>query len=151
MKIMVINGPNLDMLGYREPTIYGSRTYKDLVEYIKAAADKLDIEAEFYQSNYEGGIVETLHKVFLEKYDGVLINAGAYTHYSYAIRDAIEILKCPVVEVHISDVMNRDDFRKISVIEDVCTTRCFGRGFDSYVDGLKFINDMHNNPKTKDS
>ncbi len=139
MKVMVINGPNLDMLGYREPEVYGSKTYKDLCDYIGKAADELGISVDFYQSNYEGGIVETLHKVFLEKYDGVIINAGAYTHYSYAIRDAIAILNCPVVEVHISDVMNREDFRKISVIEEVCSTRCFGRGFDSYIDALKFI------------
>ena len=139
MKITVINGPNLDMLGSREPGIYGSRTYEDLCGYIREAAQKLEIETEFYQSNYEGGIIETLHSVFLENYDGVLINAGAYTHYSYAIRDAIAILKCPVVEVHISDVMNRDDFRKISVIEEVCTAKCYGRGFDSYIDGLEYI------------
>ena len=139
MRVMVINGPNLDMLGYREPEVYGSKTYKDLCEYIQAAADRMQIEVEFYQSNYEGGIVEMLHKVFMEKYDGVIVNAGAYTHYSYAIRDAIAILSCPVVEVHISDVMKREDFRKVSVIEEVCTTRRFGHGFDSYIEALEFV------------
>ena len=147
MRVMIINGPNLDMLGYREPSVYGDRKYSDLCEYIKASADERGVGVCFFQSNYEGKIVELIHDAFFENYDGVVINAGAYTHYSYAIRDALAILNCPVVEVHISDVMNREDFRKISVISDVCTTRCFGRGFDSYIDALDQIIDYHGNDK----
>ena len=139
MRIMVINGPNLDMLGYREPAVYGDRKYEDLCAYIQKAADERAVEVAFFQSNYEGKIVELIHDAFFEKYDGVIINAGAYTHYSYAIRDALAVLVCPAVEVHISDVMNREYFRKISVISDVCATRCYGHGFDSYIEALDYI------------
>jgi len=139
MKILVINGPNLDMLGYREPAVYGSQKYSDLCDFITKCADGSGIETVIKQSNHEGEIVEWIHDAFFEQYDGMVINAGAYTHYSYAIRDALAILTCPVVEVHLSDVMNREAFRKISVIEPVCTTRCFGKGFESYREALEFI------------
>ena len=144
MKIMIINGPNLDMLGYREPAVYGSQKYEDLCEYIKKAADERNVEVDFYQSNYEGKLVEIIHDAFFNKYDGVVINAGAYTHYSYAIRDALAILACPAVEVHISDVMNREDFRKISVISEVCAARRFGHGFDSYIEAIDYILECKN-------
>ena len=139
MKILVINGPNLDMLGYREPAVYGDKKYSDLCSYIRDKAYELHVDVEILQSNHEGAIVEMIHDAFFKGYDGLIINAGAYTHYSYAIRDALAILTCPIAEVHLSDVMNREDFRKISVIEPVCTVRCFGKGFESYKDALDFM------------
>ncbi|MCR5685166.1 MAG: type II 3-dehydroquinate dehydratase [Lachnospiraceae bacterium] len=139
MRVMVINGPNLNMLGYREPAVYGDRKYTDLCAFIETISCDMGIDVLVRQSNHEGEIVDWIHELYFEHYDGLVINAGAYTHYSYAIRDALAILSCPVVEVHLSDVMNREDFRKISVIEEVCTARCFGKGFDSYKDALLFI------------
>ncbi len=139
MRVLVINGPNLNMLGYREPAVYGDKKYPELCDYISKCAEEIGVEVKILQSDHEGRIVEILHEAFFEKYDGVVINAGAYTHYSYAIRDALAILTCPKVEVHLSDVMNREDFRKISVIEEVCTARRFGKGFESYKEALEYI------------
>ncbi|MBQ3054047.1 MAG: type II 3-dehydroquinate dehydratase [Clostridia bacterium] len=131
MKILVINGPNLDMLGKRNPEVYGKNTLADLEneisEYIKGRA-----EAEFFQSACEGEIVKKLNDAY-NNADGVIINAGAYTHYSYAIRDALEILEIPKIEVHISDIHKRESFRHISVIEDVCDMQIAGYGFKGYL------------------
>ncbi len=106
---------------------------------IEDHAREKGISVELFQSNHEGAIIDKIQEAYLKRIDGIVINPGAYTHYSYAIRDAIAILSCPVVEVHISDVMNREDFRKLSVIEEVCTTRRFGHGFDSYIEALEFV------------
>lgn len=138
-KILIINGPNLNMLGYREPGIYGKETYNDLCEYLKANAEKLGIVIELRQSNSEGTIVDMIQDAFFNLYDGLIINAGAYTHYSYAIRDALAILKCPVIEVHLSDIYKREDFRKQSVIADVSSARFYGKGFESYLDALRYF------------
>lgn len=131
-KILVINGPNLNLLGEREPGIYGGQSYADLTEMIMDKADELDIKCDVFQSNHEGAIIDKLHSARKE-YDGVVLNAGAYTHYSYAIRDAISAIKIPVVEVHISNVFARDEFRKISVIGPVCKGSISGFGFTSYL------------------
>lgn len=139
MRILIINGPNLNMLGYREPDMYGKATYNDLCEYIRTKCSALNIEAEIVQHNSEGAIIDTIQDAFFNIFGGVIINAGAYTHYSYAIRDALAILKCPIAEVHLTDIDNREDFRKVSVISDVVSARFYGKGFDSYGEAIAFL------------
>ena len=130
-KILVINGPNLNLLGEREPGIYGDDTYESLCEMIMDKADEMNIKCEIFQSNHEGAIIDKLHSARMN-FNGVILNAGAYTHYSYAIRDAISAISIPVVEVHISNVFARDEFRKNSVIAPVCKGSISGFGFSSY-------------------
>ena len=129
MKILVINGPNLNMLGVREPDIYGKETYADLVKKIRKHAEKKDIEVEFYQSNHEGGIVDAIQNAY-GKADGIVINPAAYTHTSIAIPDAVKAVSLPTVEVHISDPDTREDFRKTSYIRQACIATVRGRGTD---------------------
>lgn len=136
MKILVINGPNLNMLGIREPSVYGSKTYFDLIEYIKDYALIRNIDVEFYQSNYEGGIIDKIHQAYFDKIDGIIINPGAYTHYSYAIFDAIVSTQIKTVEVHLSDITQREDFRKKSVISPACIKTIYGKGFEGYIEAL---------------
>ncbi|MCM1226593.1 MAG: type II 3-dehydroquinate dehydratase [Clostridium sp.] len=130
-KILVINGPNLNLLGEREPGIYGRKGYAELSDRIMDKADELGVKCEIFQSNHEGAIVDKLHAA-RKSADGIVINAGAYTHYSYAIRDAIAAIKIPVIEVHISNVFARDEFRSKSVIGSVCRGSISGFGFGSY-------------------
>ena len=130
-KILVIHGPNLNLLGEREPGIYGSTGIDELNKNIIARAKEQGLECEIFQSNHEGAIIDKLHAARL-KFDGVIINAGAYTHYSYAIRDAIAAIKIPCIEVHISNVFARDEFRSKSVISPVCKGSICGFGFGSY-------------------
>lgn len=130
-KLLVINGPNLNLLGEREPGIYGDDTYESLSEMIMDKADEMNIKCEIFQSNHEGAIIDKLHSARMN-FNGVILNAGAYTHYSYAIRDAISAISIPVVEVHISNVFARDEFRKNSVIAPVCKGSISGFGFSSY-------------------
>lgn len=140
-KVLVINGPNLNMLGIREPHIYGTDTLECINTEIKEYAETLDTDCDFFQSNCEGEIISKIHTV-LTDYDGCVINAGAYTHYSYAIRDAIACVNKPFIEVHMSDVANREDFRKISVISDVCKITISGFGKQSYMKAVKTIGDL---------
>ena len=136
-KILVINGPNLNMLGIREPKIYGSRTYNDLVEYIKEyCKDKCSVD--FYQSNHEGDIIDAIQDAY-EKYDGIVINAGGYTHTSVAIADAISTVSVPTAEVHISDITKRESFRHHSFLTDVCVTTVMGKGFDGYNIAIEYL------------
>lgn len=137
-KILIINGPNLNMLGIREPAVYGSRTYKDLCQYIKAKAKELGVKPEFFQSNAEGEICTKIQKT-LGKYDGIVMNPGAYAHYSYAIHDAIKSVTTPCVEVHISDISKREEFRRTSVTAPACVAMVSGKGFDSYIEGLEIL------------
>ncbi len=139
MKILVLNGPNLNLLGEREPGIYGCDTLKSINDEIYEAARELGYDVTFFQSNSEGGIIDRLHEARLDC-AGVILNAGAYTHYSYAIRDAISAIKIPVVEVHLSNVDNRDEFRKESVIAPVCSGSIAGFGKYSYILGLYALN-----------
>ncbi|MBQ5311742.1 MAG: type II 3-dehydroquinate dehydratase [Oscillospiraceae bacterium] len=133
MKVLVINGPNLNLLGEREPGTYGTDTYASVCSEIKAKADELGFEkCGFFQSNSEGALIDSLHDARLE-YDAVILNAGAYTHYSYAIRDAIAAIKIPVIEVHISNVHTREEFRHNSVISPVCRGVIAGFGKKSYI------------------
>jgi len=140
-KVLIINGPNLNMLGIREKSIYGADTLDSINAEIKAYGDELNIECDFFQSNCEGEIITKIHSVLAE-YDGCIINAGAYTHYSYAIRDAIACVNKPFIEVHMSDVMAREEFRHISVIREVCKDVIAGFGKKSYTMALKAIGEL---------
>tara|TARA_B100000315_G_scaffold260900_1_gene327040 strand:+ start:8252 stop:8680 length:429 start_codon:yes stop_codon:yes gene_type:complete len=138
MNILIINGPNLNLLGTREPEIYGRETLKEINDWLTVQPEAQKHELKFFQSNHEGEIIDKLHEE-RNWADGILINPGAFTHYSYAIRDAIESVGVPVVEVHLSDIHNREDFRKVSVIEPVCVKQISGLGKKSYLNGLKTI------------
>lgn len=143
MKIIVINGPNLNMLGKREKSIYGNNTLKDLEDYISNKFKKVNDEIiiEFFQSNHEGCIIDKIHES-MDRYDGIVLNPGAFTHYSYAIHDAIKSIDINVVEVHISNIHKREEFRQKSVTASACIGQISGFGFDSYVLGITaLIND----------
>ncbi|HBN10604.1 MAG TPA: type II 3-dehydroquinate dehydratase [Lachnospiraceae bacterium] len=140
-KILVIHGPNLNLLGEREPGIYGDVSFENLNKMIMDKADELGIECEIFQSNHEGAIIDKLHEA-RKIFDGVAINAGAYTHYSYAVRDAIAAIKIPCIEVHISNVFARDSFRSESVIAPVCRGSISGFGLDSYMLALTGLCNM---------
>ena len=137
-KILVINGPNLNFLGIREKHIYGTATYKDLCELIEKSAKEMGVDIEIYQSNHEGCIVDKIQEAY-GKTDGIVINPAAYTHTSVAILDALKAVSIPAVEVHISDVDSREDFRKISYAGMYCFARVAGEGFDGYVHAMKLL------------
>ena len=137
MKFLVINGVNLNLTGLREQSVYGKATLAEINEKIAHFAEKDGDSVDFYQSNIEGELVNKIHAAFLDKaYDGILLNAGAYTHYSYALRDAIAAVDIPVVEIHMSNVHAREDFRKVSVLSEVCKGVVCGFGADSYLAAL---------------
>lgn len=141
-KVLVINGPNLNMLGIREKNIYGSDTLESINAEIKEFAESLNVQCDFFQSNCEGEIITKIHSV-LTDYDGCIINAGAYTHYSYAIRDAIACVHSkPFIEVHMSDIHSREAFRNVSVITEVCREMIAGHGKKSYTLAVEAIKDM---------
>lgn len=140
MNILVINGPNLNLLGKREPGVYGSDSLFDIQSEIVSLAKDLGVEVEFYQSNHEGGIIDAIHNA-MDESDGVILNAGAYTHYSYAIRDAIAAVKIPVIEVHMSNIHAREEFRHTSVIAPVCKGSIAGFGKNSYLLALRALAD----------
>lgn len=138
IKILILNGPNLNLLGHRDPKIYGTLTLDKLNKLIREKARDLDVEVKFYQTNHEGDMITILQRQ--RKYvDGVIINPAAYTHTSIAIRDAIELIKIPVVEVHLSHISQREDFRKTSLIRDVCLAQITGKKELSYLEGLEFL------------
>ena len=140
MKILVINGPNLNMLGIREPAHYGRETYAELLTKIQAYADENGITVRFYQSNHEGDLVDAIQSAYTEGEDGIVINPGAYTHTSIAILDAVKAVGKPCVEVHISDVNSREAFRQVSYIRQACIDTISGKGTDGYllaIDQLK--------------
>ena len=138
MKILVINGPNLNLLGLREPDIYGRRTYADLVEMIRAEAGKLGVEVSFVQSNHEGALVDAIQAAYGAA-DGIVINPGAYTHTSVAILDAVKAVGIPTVEVHISDPDQREAFRKVSYIRAACVASIKGHGLEGYLEALRLL------------
>ena len=133
MKILVINGPNLNMLGIREPEHYGRETYEDLVQKIGAYCSARGIETAFYQSNHEGDLVDHIQEAYFAGMDGIIINPGAYTHTSIALLDAVNAVKLPTVEVHISAVETREDFRQVSYIRAACIATITGQGTDGYL------------------
>lgn len=139
MHILILNGPNLNLLGTREPTIYGTQTYQDLVNDLTQFGKTHQCTFTFHQTNYEGEIIDFLHQAYFDKLDGIILNAGAYTHYSYAIRDAIAAIHIPVIEVHLSDITKRETFRKKSVLTDVCSATFMGKSFDSYKEAILFL------------
>tara|TARA_A100001015_G_scaffold298908_1_gene382281 strand:+ start:98 stop:526 length:429 start_codon:yes stop_codon:yes gene_type:complete len=141
MNILVINGPNLSLLGEREPEIYGNDTLEELMMWLETSSDGRNHNFKFYQSNHEGVLIDAIHDE-RQWANGMIINAGALSHYSYAIRDAISATGIPTVEVHLSDIMGREDFRKISVIKDVCVRQVYGLGKKSYLEGLKILNEI---------
>ena len=136
MKILVINGPNINMLGIREKNIYGNNDYNSLVEKIKKEANELDCQVDFFQSNIEGEIITSIQKA-LGVYDGIIINPAAYTHYSIGILDALKSVNIPAIEVHISNIHQREDFRKKSVTAEGCVGQISGLGFEGYTLALR--------------
>lgn len=138
MKILVINGPNINMLGIREPEIYGKATYSNLVEYVEKAASRLNVEVAFFQSNHEGSMVDAIQEAY-GKFDGIVINPAAYTHTSVALLDALKSVGIPAVEVHISDVRQREDFRQVSFVRAACVATVMGKGFDGYVEAMEVL------------
>ena len=142
MNILVLNGPNLNLLGEREPEIYGNDTLEELMMWLETSSDGRNHKFKFYQSNHEGNLIDAIHDERQWAY-GMIINPGALSHYSYAIRDAISSTGIPTVEVHLSHIMDREDFRKISVIKDVCISQVYGLGKKSYLEGLKILNEIN--------
>ena len=140
MKILVINGPNINLLGLREPAIYGKGTYADLQEFIRAAAAEAGTEVELFQSNHEGAIVDKIQQAY-GVFDGIVINPAAYTHTSVAILDALKAVAIPAVEVHISDVTQREDFRQISYARLACVRTYMGLGFEGYRQAILYLKD----------
>ena len=138
LKFLVLHGPNLNRLGAREPEIYGKRTLAQLDDAVRTLAKTLDVETLHLQSNHEGVLIDALHAAD-DECDGIVFNPGAFTHYSYAIRDAIASLKIPCVEVHLSDIGAREPWRKVSVVADVCVAQISGRGEGSYLDGVRLL------------
>ena len=140
MKILVINGPNINMLGIREPEHYGKKTYADLVAEIKKHCDAKNVDVKIYQSNHEGDLVDEIQNAYGNT-DGIVINPGAYTHTSIALLDAVKAVGVPTVEVHISDVDSREEFRKISYIRLACKTTISGRGIKGYTDAIDYLSE----------
>lgn len=139
MKVMVINGPNMNFLGTRQPEIYGKATYKDLEDMIQAEADRLGVSVRFFQSNHEGKLVDAIQEAYFDNMDGIIINPAAYTHTSVALLDAVKAVGIPTVEVHISDPDAREAFRRISYIREACVVTIKGRGLEGYLEALRLL------------
>lgn len=139
MKLLVINGPNLNFLGIREKGIYGTQDYNYLVNMIQEKAKAENCEIECFQSNHEGAIIDRIQAAYFDGTQGIVINPGAYTHYSYAIRDALASIEVPKVEIHISDITKREEFRKTSVTKAACNHQIYGKGLDGYIMAIDFI------------
>lgn len=137
-KVLVINGPNLNLLGLREPDIYGHQSYAALIDFIKASAENIGANVDFFQSNHEGAIVDAIQNAY-GKYDAIVINPAAYTHTSVAILDALKAVAIPTVEVHLSDINEREEFRKFSYVSLVAEKTICGKGFDGYREALIYI------------
>ena len=145
MKLLVINGANINMLGIREPNIYGKNTYKDLCNMINDYASKENIEIEIYQSNHEGALVDKIQESYFDKVDGIVINPGAYTYTSIAILDALKAVNIKYVEVHISKVNERESFRQISYIRENASKTITGKGLDGYIEALDYLKELIKN------
>lgn len=139
MKLLILNGPNLNMLGLREPRIYGSATYASLIERIKSYALDKGFEVDCFQSNHEGALVDKIQEAYFNKVDGIVFNPGAYTHTSIALLDALKAVQVPCVEVHISDVAKREEFRQISYIRPACIASIIGHGLDGYIEAIDIL------------
>lgn len=139
MKLLVINGPNLNFLGIRDKNIYGAQDYNYLIKLIQNKAKETGCEIDCFQSNHEGAIIDRIQEAYFDGTEGIVINPGAYTHYSYAIHDALETIKVPKVEIHISNIHEREEFRKISVTAPACDKQIYGQGLDGYLQAIDFI------------
>lgn len=139
MKLLVINGPNLNFLGIREKSVYGTQDFQYLLNMIDQKAKDCGIEIEKFQSNHEGAIIDRIQEAYFDGTDGIVINPGAYTHYSYAIRDALASIVVPKVEIHISDITKREEFRKTSVTKDACDHQIYGQGLEGYLMAIDYI------------
>ena len=139
MKILVINGPNLNFLWIREPNVYGKETYQDLCNLIEAYVENKNIEVEIYQSNHEGDLVDRIQQAYYDKVDGIVINPGAYTHTSIALLDAVKSVNIPTVEIHISNLKQREDFRQVSYVGMACIARVSGLGLNGYIEAIKHL------------
>ena len=138
MRILVVNGPNLNLLGIREPAVYGHRTYAELVSFVEAKAKEVGVEVEVRQTNHEGVIVDWIQEC-RGRFDALVINAAAYTHTSVAIHDAIAAVRVRTVEVHLTEPKSREGFRRVSFVESVAERTCSGRGFESYADAIEYL------------
>ena len=143
MKILVLNGPNMNMLGIRQPEIYGKATYADLVEMIEQEAEKLGVDISFFQSNHEGALVDAIQQAYFDKVDGIIINPAAYTHTSVALLDAVKAVGIPTVEVHVSDPDGREEFRRVSYIRAACAATIKGKGLPGYLEALRYLVQHH--------
>lgn len=139
MKILVLNGPNLNMLGIREKNIYGSQTYEDLKDLLEQTFREKEVQGEVFQSNHEGALVDRIQQAYFDGTDGIVINPAAYTHTSVAILDALKAVSLPAVEVHISDVKEREAFRRISYAGMACVKTIMGKGFQGYVEAIAYL------------
>lgn len=139
MKLLVINGPNINFLGIREKSVYGTQDYDYLLRMIEQKGKDCGADITVFQSNHEGAIIDRIQEAYFDGTEGIVINPGAYTHYSYAIRDALASITVPKVEIHISDITQREDFRKISVTGPVCDKQIYGQGLDGYLQAVDFI------------
>ena len=142
MKILVINGPNLNMLGLREPALYGAQTFEALQQLVRSEAARLGVEVELFQSNHEGAIVDAIQAAY-GVFDGILINPAAYTHTSVAILDALKAVALPTVEVHLTDISTREEFRRFSFVSLYAQKTICGKGFDGYKEGLEYLASLH--------
>ncbi len=139
MKILVVNGPNLNFLGIREKSVYGTQDYDYLLHMIAKKGEETGSTIEVFQSNHEGAIIDRIQDAYFDGTEGIVINPGAFTHYSYAIRDALASITVPKVEIHISDITQREDFRKVSVTAPVCDKQIYGQGLEGYLQAIDFI------------
>ncbi len=139
MKILVINGPNLNFLGIREKSVYGNQDFQYLLDMIAKKGEECGAEIVTFQSNYEGAIIDRIQEAYFDGTDGIVINPGAFTHYSYAIRDALASITATKVEIHISDITQREEFRKISVTAPVCDKQIYGQGLPGYLMAIDYI------------
>ena len=139
MKILVINGPNINFLGIREKSVYGLQDYAHLEQMIAQKGQKDGHEITVFQSNHEGAIIDRIQDAYFDGTEGIVINPGAYTHYSYAIRDALASITLPKAEIHISDITQREEFRRVSVTAPVCQKQIYGKGLDGYLEAIDFV------------
>ena len=139
MKLLVINGPNLNFLGIREKSVYGTQDYDYLLKMIAEKGEKENCTIEIFQSNHEGAIIDRIQDSYFDGTEGIVINPGAFTHYSYAIRDALASITVPKVEIHISDITKREEFRKVSVTAPVCDKQIYGHGLEGYLMAIDFV------------
>ena len=142
MRFLILNGPNINLLGIREPGIYGAETYQDLVERVSAFCQARGVEASFFQSNHEGDLVDAIQRAYFEKVDGIIFNPAAYTHTSVALLDALKAVKIPTVEVHISRVSEREDFRQVSYVRAACVKTITGQGLEGYCQAAAYLLDF---------